>query len=449
MENKNLFMDIWETILNIIQTKIDQQTFDNWFRPIRVISLVENTFKINVPNKFFKTWFTEKYLPLLQKTLLDLTNKEYIFNLSYSKQNTQSNVGTDNPKNTENSKITNNISLGDNLYKNYSFDNFVVGNSNQFAHAASLAVANNPAKSYNPLFIYGGVGLGKTHLLNAIGNYIINKYERTCYISAENFMNALINSIRYDKMTNFRDRFRKVDLLLIDDIQFIAGKERTQEEFFHTFNSLHQSQKQIVLTSDKFPKEIPSLEERLRSRFEWGLIADIQPPEIETKIAILKSKASSNNISLSDAVALYLATNIKSNIRELEGCLIRVSAFASLAETDITLDIAKQVLKDILVKQTKEIGIDSIQKVVADLFKIKISDLSSNRKLKVITLPRQIAMYLSRKLTKCSFPEIGIFFGGKDHSTVIHAVNKIEKLIKSDDYIRDTVNSIKQKLEVE
>jgi len=323
----------------------------------------------------------------------------------------------------------------------------VVGNSNQFAHAASLAVATNPARAYNPLFIYGGVGLGKTHLLNAIGNFITNKSIQICYVSSENFMNELINSIRYDRMVTFREKFRGIEALLIDDIQFIAGKERTQEEFFHTFNSLYESQKQIVVTSDRFPKEIPSLEERLRSRFEWGLIADIQPPETETKIAILKNKAYSNNIPLPDDVAFFLAENIKTNIRELEGSLIRIGAFASLTESEINLNIAKEVLKEIISNKSKDISIDAIQKAVAGFFKIKVSDLNSNKKLKIFTLPRQVAMYLSRKLTNLSFPEIGVSFGGKDHSTVIYAVNKIDKQIKSDSFIKEAVNSIKSKLE--
>jgi chromosomal replication initiator protein len=260
-------------------------------------------------------------------------------------------------------------------------------------------------------------------------------------------MNELINSIRYDKMVTFREKFRGIEVLLIDDIQFIAGKERTQEEFFHTFNSLYESQKQIVVTSDKFPKEIPSLEERLRSRFEWGLIADIQPPETETKIAILKNKAYSNNIPLPDDVAFFLAENIKTNIRELEGSLIRIGAFASLTESEINLNIAKEVLKEIISNKNKEVNIDAIQKAVAYFFKIKVSDLTSNKKLKIFTLPRQVAMYLSRKLTSLSFPEIGVSFGGKDHSTVIYAVNKIDKQIESDNSIKEAVNYIKSKLE--
>jgi len=440
-------MDLWQETLSLIQNNTDSQTFENWFVPIKFISLDEKTIELEVPNKFFLDWFSEKYIILIKNSISQVTNKKYDLKVSSSKQKRNTFISPNKPTASNSSPSIKNQFVDDQLTSKYTFENFVVGNSNQFAHAASFSVATNPAKNYNPLFIYGGVGLGKTHLLNAIGNHLIYNDSNICYISSENFMNELINSIRYDKMPYFREKYRNLDVLLIDDIQFMAGKERTQEEFFHTFNSLYDSQKQIVITSDKFPKDIPSLEERLRSRFEWGLIADIKPPEIETKIAILKTKASSNNIPIPDDVALFLATNIKSNIRELEGSLIRIGAFASLTENKITLDIVKEALKDIIVNKTKDIKIDVIQKIVAEFFNIKIADLNSNRKLKVFTLPRQISMYLSRKLTKLSFPEIGASFGGKDHSTVIHAVNKIEKLIGSDSFIRDTVNSIKRKLE--
>jgi len=441
-------MDIWQGALETIEKNIDPRTFENWFIPIKLISMDQESIEIEVPNKFFKDWFYENYLPLIKNAVFAFTNKEYTFKFSCSKQKRGSRPHNYNKSiATKVSLPLRGSSIGDPLNQNYSFENFVVGNSNQFAHAASLAVATNPAKAYNPLFIYGGVGLGKTHLLNAIGNFITNKSIQICYVSSENFMNELINSIRYDKMVIFREKFRGIEVLLIDDIQFIAGKERTQEEFFHTFNSLYESQKQIVVTSDKFPKEIPYLEERLRSRFEWGLIADIQPPEIETKIAILKNKAYSNNIPLPDDVAFFLAENIKSNIRELEGSLIRIGAFASLTESEINLNIAKEVLKEIILNKKKEVSIDTIQKAVASFFKIKVSDLNSNKKLKIFTLPRQVAMYLSRKLTNLSFPEIGISFGGKDHSTVIYSVNKINKQIESDSFIKEAVNSIKAKLE--
>ena len=333
----------------------------------------------------------------------------------------------------------------------YTFDNFVVGASNQFANAACLAVANLPAKNYNPLFIYGGVGLGKTHLLHAIGNHILQnrillEIKKICYLSSEEFTNELINSIRYEKMDEFRNKFRKMDILLIDDIQFISGKERTQAEFFHTFNSLYEGRKQIVVTSDKFPKDIPNFEERLRSRFEWGLIADIQPPDIETKVAILRKKAENENIPLPNDVAFLLASQIDSNIRVLEGSLIRIGAFASLTKTSITIDMAKEVLKNIIRPKEELISIDSIQKIVSTFYNIKISDLKVKRKYKGYVLPRQIAMYLSRKMTTASLIEIGDKFGGKDHSTVLHSIKKIEEKILQDPSFRETIENLQGRI---
>lgn len=437
-------MDIWQKSLESIKNNTDKQTYENWFIPIKFLSLSDNILNIEVPNKFFKDWFCKHYLSLMENTILSITKKNCNIVFSYTDKKTEK-IG----KSEENKSLSphNSSSMIEKINTQYTFENFVVGNSNQFAHAASLSVANNPGKNYNPLFIYGGVGLGKTHLLSAIGNFILNFHPNVCYISSESFMNELINSIRYDRMPSFREKFRSANVLLIDDIQFISGKDRTQEEFFHTFNSIYESQKQIVITSDKFPKDIPNLEERLRSRFEWGLIADIQPPEIETKIAILRSKASSFNIPLPDDVAFFLASNVKSNIRELEGHLVRVIAFSSLAETEINFDVAKEALKEVIVREPKVINIDAIQKEVADFYNIKVSDLKSGKKIKLFSLPRQIAMYLCRQLTKSSFPEIGSFFGGKDHSTVIYAVNKIEKLIKTDRQIHDDVNTIKKNLE--
>ena len=316
--------------------------------------------------------------------------------------------------------------------------------SNQFAHAAAMAVANNPATTYNPLFIYGGVGLGKTHIVHAIGNQILknNSNIKICYYSSEKFTNELINSLRHAKMDEFRNKFRSIDVLLIDDIQFIAGKKSTQEEFFHTFNALYESHKQIVVTSDKFLKEIPDLEERLRSRFEWGLIADIQAPDIETKQAILKMKADQNNIELPEDVSFFLANSVISNVRELEGYLIRVGAFASLTSTPINLEMTKNILKDILIEQNKEVTIENIQKIVANHYQIKTSDLKSPKRLKTLVLPRQIAMYIGRKLTSASYPEIGNKFGGKDHSTIIHAIKKIEKLMADDLQLSTTIEKL-------
>jgi chromosomal replication initiator protein len=333
----------------------------------------------------------------------------------------------------------------------YTFDHFVVGASNQFAHAACLAVADLPAKNYNPLFIYGGVGLGKTHLLHAIGNHIIQHHilpdvRKISFISSEEFTNELINSLRYEKMDEFRNKFRRMDILLIDDIQFIAGKERTQAEFFHTFNSLYDARKQIVVTSDKFPKDIPNFEERLRSRFEWGLIADIQPPDIETKVAILRKKAETEKITLPNDVAFFLASQIDSNIRVLEGSLIRIGAFASLTKTPIDIQLAKEVLKNIIKPKEEFVSIDLIQKVVSTFFNIKISDLKVKRKNKGYVLPRQIAMYLSRKLTDASLLEIGDKFGGKDHSTVLHSIKKVDEKMSKEPSFKEVLENLQSRI---
>jgi chromosomal replication initiator protein len=335
------------------------------------------------------------------------------------------------------------------LKPNYNFDRFVVGPSNQFAHAAALAVAEQPARNYNPLFIYGGVGLGKTHLLNAIGIHTLALHaeKNVLYVSAEEFMNEMINSIRYDRMPKFREKYRNIDSLLIDDIQFIAGKERTQEEFFHTFNTLHDSGKQIVVTSDRFPKDIPNLEGRLRSRFEWGLIADIQVPDVETKIAIVMKKAQENNIAIPQNVAYYIASKSESNIRELEGFLVRIGAYASLTGREIDMDLVREVLKKFFKQgEKREITIDEIVKTVAGKFNIRISDLKSQKKNKNLVIPRQIAMYLSRKMTTLSFPDIGAKIGGKDHSTVIYATNKVRDLLEKDPKIMASVREIEDAL---
>ena len=354
-----------------------------------------------------------------------------------------------NPRTGPKSKT---VSLSGYINPNYTFDSFIVGSSNQFAHAASFAASQKPGTAYNPLFIYGGVGLGKTHLINAIGNFIMKNNAgelRVCCISAENFTNQVINGIKTNKMEDFRNRYRfGHDVLLIDDIQFIAGKESTQEEFFHTFNALYESKKQIVLTSDKSPHEMSYLEERLRSRFEWGLIADIQPPEIETRIAILTQKAETDGVEIPGEVAMYLAQYTNSNVRELEGVLNNLIAYSKLMNTNITVDLAKQVLKTLVKKQeTKVITIEYIQKEVAAYFDLNLSELNSNRKQKNIAVPRQIAMYLSRKYTVASFPEIGEKFGGKDHSTVIHAFKKIEGILGKDIALTNSINTISKKIE--
>ncbi|ALC14803.1 chromosomal replication initiator protein DnaA [Desulfuromonas soudanensis] len=447
---------LWQETLVHLEQALNPQHFTTWIKPIRFVSLKKDLIQLEVPNRFVLDWIRIHYSQLIQETLSNIGAVVYRIQFSIATQNSDS-ILPENKlspginKNQQEIKIEpqpRSCNYAFNLNSKYSFDEFVSGSSNQFAYAAAMAVANNPATTYNPLFIYGGVGLGKTHLVNAIGNAILRKNPdmKVCYYTSEKFMNELINSLRYAKMDEFRNKFRTMDVLLIDDVQFIAGKERTQEEFFHTFNSLYESHKQIVVTSDKFPKEIPGLEERLRSRFEWGLIADIQAPDMETKHAILKMKAEQNGINLPEDVALFLANSISSNVRELEGFLVRIGAFASLTSTPVTLTMAREVLKDILVEKNRELSIEEIQKVVATYYNIKVSEIKSSRRLKVLVLPRQIAMYLSRQLTSYSYPEIGERFGGKDHSTIIHAIKKIEKAIENDYQLSATINNIKNAL---
>jgi len=445
--------EIWLEAQSNIEKVLTPQTFNTWIRPIKFLSSSNYMIELGVPNKFIQEWVVEKYMVMIQEAVSSITDAKYHiqFRISESAEQRKSdgasvitkseNIHTETEKHRHSDFVSN-------LNPKYTFENFVCGASNQFAHAAAQSVANNPATSYNPLFIYGGVGLGKTHLLIAIGNHIIqaNKKSRVCYYTSEKFMNELINCLRYNKMDQFRNKFRSMDVLLIDDVQFIAGKERTQEEFFHTFNSLHESHKQIVVTSDKFPKDMPGLEERLRSRFEWGLIADIQPPDIETKVAILKKKADLDMIRLPDDVALFLASSSTTNVRELEGMLIRLGAFSSLTGNEITLGMAQDVLKDIIVDKTREISVEMIQKHVADYFKLKVADLKSEKRLKALVVPRQIAIYICRELTKSSYPEIGEKFGGKDHSTIIHSFKKIEKLFSQDLEIKNTIETLKRNL---
>ena len=441
-----LVEEIWKSVADYVKDKISHNDYHVWIGAIIPLSLGGQFLEVEVPNKFFEYWLRENYLFLIKEALLHTLGREceIIFKL-------KRNPLTQN-RPVRLSSIDKSHKLPDFTFnKKYTFDNFVVGPSNQFANAACLAVANQPAKNYNPLFIYGGVGLGKTHLLNAIGNHIIQSgiipnLSKICYLSAEEFTNELINSIRYEKMEEFREKFRNMNMLLIDDIQFIAGKERTQAEFFHTFNSLYEARSQIVVTSDKFPRDITNFEERLRSRFEWGLIADIQPPDIETKVAILKKKAQLENIYLPNDVSFFLASNTSSNVRVLEGCLIRIGAFSKLTQTKVTLDLAKDVLRNIIKTEEQSVPIESIQKSVATYFNLKISDLKAKKKTKNIVLARQIAIYLSRKLSKSSLIEIGERFGGKDHSTVLHAINKIGQKIHTDQKIAGAIQKIKSKL---
>lgn len=437
--------ELWEGALKRLRETLGKQNFETWIKPIRVRESDDGEIVLEVPNKFFRDWLVEHFHAAIQETLAELSHRSVRLSVAVNNQlqargRTEKSVEHERPK----------ASRVNNLIPRYNFENFVVGASNQFAHAASLAVANQPGEHYNPLFIYGGVGLGKTHLINAIGHRIVDKRPalKVFYLSSESFMNELIGSLRRDRMDEFKIRFRNIDVLILDDVQFIAGKERTQEEFFHTFNSLYESHKQIVITSDKFPKEIPALEDRLRNRFEWGLIADIQPPDIETRVAILQKKAEAEGVPLPHEVAIFLASHIDSNVRELEGALTRLGAFASLTKTPITIDLAKEVLQNTLKGAHREVTIENIQKTICDYFNIKIGDLKAKRRTRNIALPRQVAMYLSRKHTSTSFPAIGYKFGGRDHSTVIHASKTIEKKIKEDPYMQATIEKLEKNLNI-
>lgn len=448
---------LWENVLLNLSNKIRPHNFDMWLRPIVCRSLIEDELVLEAPNLYIKEWFEDNYLPIVLEELQQVTQKTFKISFEIDSQETSLPLSENATRETEPPSVGTNATSSSaasapfhfEIHSRYLFDSFVVGPSNQLAHAAARAVADLPASKYNPLFIYGGVGLGKTHLLCAIGSAIKEKKAnaKIAYISSEKFMNEYINHLRTNTIDEFRHRYRvECDILLMDDIQFIAGKDRTQDEFFHTFNALYDSSRQIVLTADKYPREIPDLEDRLRTRFQWGLIADIQQPDLETRVAILKKKSSMDHISIDDDVALLLATHIKSNIRELEGSLIRLAAIASLKNVPITLEFASSTLKDFFNQSASHINIDIIQKEVARFFNIKISDLKNARRHKLISYPRQIAMYLSRKMTSSSFPEIGQRFGGKDHTTVISACKKIEKLLNSDASLRSTLDTIEKQL---
>ncbi len=442
---------IWQETLSKLQQEVSAQNFSTWIKPLQFVNIKDDQVILEVPNRFIRDWLKDNYLKSIETIMSDLGTVNYRINININ-ANTQAQPLAEPTRSDQQPAVKvalpkakpEQLEQFANINPKYTFDSFVSGPSNQFAHAAAMAVANNPATTYNPLFIYGGVGLGKTHIVHAIGNEIItrNNNLKLCYYSSEKFTNELINSLRHAKMDEFRNKFRSIDVLLIDDIQFIAGKKSTQEEFFHTFNALYESHKQIVVTSDKFPKEIPDLEERLRSRFEWGLIADIQAPDTETKQAILKMKADQNKITLPEDVAFFLSSSVTSNVRELEGYLIRIGAFASLTSTPISLDMAKNILKDIIVEKNKEVTVETIQKSVANHFQLKTAELKSAKRLKTLVQPRQIAMYISRKLTASSYPEIGAKFGGKDHSTIIHAIKKIEKQMADDLQLRATVEKL-------
>ncbi len=430
MSLPNEFSDTWNQVLDSIRKEIGETSFDIWFSMIKYNSYHDDQVFLNVPNSLIKDWIESRYLNLMNTNFRALTNQNInIVLIAEDEEKTPANYSQLNPR--------------------YTFDSFVVGNSNRFAHAACYAVGESPFKAYNPLFIYGGVGLGKTHLMQAIGHHILGK-KPSCsvmYVSSEQFTNELISSIKDDKTSGFRNKYRNIDVLLVDDIQFLAGKERTQEEFFHTFNTLYEANKQVVISSDRPPRNIPTLEDRLRSRFEWGLITDIQPPDLETRVAILRKKAQTERLNIPFDVLDYIANYIQSNIRELEGALIRLVAYASVNDRALNMTTATEALKDILPPPLpRKITIETIQKVVASHYGVEITDMLSKKRNKQIVVPRQVAMYLCRKLTDASYPQIGDQFGGKDHTTVIHAHDKIENEMKVDQELAATIEVLHQKI---
>jgi chromosomal replication initiator protein len=447
-------MNLWDRILSSLQSKMNSQSFNTWLRPTQQLSAADGLLQIEVPSALFADFIHKNYLPLIQESAKEMSIDDLRLHFTSRDHGLARRPAPPPPRPAtqlrEPPRDTVRDSYGrapvvapvapaapaptSGVNSRYNFDSFVVSSCNQFAHAAAQAVAEQPSSAYNPLFVYGGVGLGKTHLMHAIGNRISRSFPmmRLAYISAETFMNELINSIRFEKALDFKERYRSVDVLLIDDIQFLAGKERTQEEFFHTFNALYESQKQIVITSDCPPRDIPTLEERLRSRFEWGLIADIQPPDLETKVAILSKKAEAENVVLPEDVALFIASRVRSNIRELEGSLIRLVAFSSHTGRTIDIDMARETLRDLIDDRGRSVTVEAIQKVVAAHYGIKINELKSRNNSKHISFPRQVAMYVAKKLTDKSLPALGEMFGGKHHTTVIHAVRKIEAMRQRD-----------------
>jgi chromosomal replication initiator protein len=437
-------VSIWDQVLGRIETKVNRHSYYTWFRPTSFVSDSGQTITVLVPNPLFKDWLTKHYALVLNEALSEVKRSDA--KLLFVSETPQAMAPpADEPPSApdQTDELVGAPTPVGGLNPRYTFDTFIVGPSNQFAHAACRAVAEAPSRSYNPLFIYGGVGLGKTHLMHAVGQYVL-QYDtslKLTYISSERFMNEMINALRYDRILDFRERYRTVDVLLVDDIQFVSGKEGTQTEFFHTFNALYDAQKQIVLSSDRPPHEIPALEERLRSRFEWGLIADIQSPDFETKVAILKKKAESEAIALPDTVASYIASRIKSNIRELEGSLIRLIAYASLTGRELSLDLAHEVLKSVIDQDERAVTIETIQKFVSDYYQLKVGELKSRNNSKSVAMPRQVAMYLCKALTHASLPEIGRSFGGKHHSTVIHSIKKVEEMRKRDKDFNSLIGS--------
>lgn len=431
MANEFDYSSIWNKVLQSIREEIGQTSYDIWFPMVKYNTFRNDNIYITVPNSLTREWIESRYLDTIQKNFRNLTNQNISIVLSSD-------------------PVPEKDGLSAPLNPKYSFDTFVVGNSNRFAHAASFAVGESPSKAYNPLFIYGGVGLGKTHLMHAIGHHITQKYPAYSvnYVSSEQFTNELISSIKDDNTSGFRDKYRTIDVLLIDDIQFLAGKERTQEEFFHTFNTLYEANKQLVISSDRPPRNIPTLEDRLRSRFEWGLITDIQPPDLETRIAILRKKAQTDNINIPYDILDYIANYIESNIRELEGALIRVAAYATITKKPLNMTTASEALKDILPPpRPKKITIEQIQKAVSAYYHLDLSELLSKKRNKQLVYPRQIAMYICRKLTDASYPQLGDQFGGRDHTTVMHAAEKIENEIQNNPELEKIITELCKKVD--
>ncbi len=450
-------LEIWQLTLSELSKDLNKPSFETWFNLTKPVSFENSCLVIEVPNDFTKEWFETRYREQIVRALKEITSDDHRVSFVIS-SDFQDKAETEIPEDlfSKNSDFTSTQKPVDHLKNKYistfnpryTFDSFVVGMCNRLSHAASLAVAESPARAYNPLFIYGGVGLGKTHLLHAIGQYtLINHgFSRVFYFSSEKFTNEFINAIRDNKTLEFRNKYRNMDVLLIDDIQFLAGKEQTQEEFFHTFNALHDNNKQIIISSDRPPKEIPTLEDRLRSRFEWGLITDLQPPDLETRTAILKKKALTDSIDIPDQVIQYIAAKVITNIRELEGALIRIVAYASLSETPVTLELTEAALQDIIFTRKKNITVNKIINATAENFNIKPEEVLSKKRTQNIAMTRQVAMYLCRMLTDLSLPKIGEEFGGRDHTTVLHAFKKIDALISKNSEFKNRLELIKNNI---
>ncbi|MGH2453492.1 MAG: chromosomal replication initiator protein DnaA [bacterium] len=436
--------ELWQVAVRRIEGQLNKPSFESFVKAMRPLSMRGDTLVFGVPNTWTKDWVEARYAPMIREALRAAAGRDVAVTFTVSEGTPAAARPT--PRETPATRAISGLTLS----PKYTFDTFVVGAGNRFAHAAARAVAEQPAKAYNPLFIYGGVGLGKTHLLQAIGHHVLTlePVHRVTYVSSEKFTNELINAIRDDKTLEFRNRYRNVDVLLIDDIQFLAGKERTQEEFFHTFNTLHESARQIIITSDRPPKEIPTLEDRLRSRFEWGLIADIQPPDLETRIAILRKKAENDGIHIPDEVADFIAQHIQTNIRELEGALVRVVAYATLTRTAISTTLAEAVLRELLPPaRAKPVTIQMIQRVIAEFFDIRVEDMRAKRRTKAVAFPRQVAMYVAREITDSSLPRIGAEFGGRDHTTVMHACERVRNALQNDTHLAASLKRLTDRLQ--